>query len=209
MEDLKVAWLAVKHVKSNAITVVKDKKLLGMGSGQPNRVNSVRVVKHHSACFVFARVPCARMCAHENEAMISTARTCILHGDPFTTCKQCHLTCTSQLFVRICMEKAGAEAEGAVLASDAFFPFSWNDGVELACQSGIKAIAHPGGSIRDQVRACMRGRVGAGVDVVGVCSMPFRPRACALPGPNNLTRTIALWVWVGAVLAARWVGGCC
>jgi len=41
LEDLKVAWLAVKHVKSNAITVVKDKKLLGMGSGQPNRVNSV------------------------------------------------------------------------------------------------------------------------------------------------------------------------
>ncbi|KAF5833916.1 cytidine deaminase-like protein [Dunaliella salina] len=52
--------------------------------------------------------------------------------------------------VRICMEKAGAEAEGAVMASDAFFPFSWNDGVELACQLGIKAIAHPGGSIRDQ-----------------------------------------------------------
>jgi AICAR transformylase/IMP cyclohydrolase PurH len=43
MEDLKVAWLAVKHVKSNAITMVKDKKLLGMGSGQPNRVNSVCV----------------------------------------------------------------------------------------------------------------------------------------------------------------------
>jgi len=56
------------------------------------------------------------------------------------------------LQVRICMEKAGAEVQGAVLASDAFFPFSWNDGVELACKSGIKAIAHPGGSIRDQVR---------------------------------------------------------
>lgn len=52
------------------------------------------------------------------------------------------------------MEKAGAEAEGAVLASDAFFPFSWNDGVELACRSGVKAIAHPGGSIRDQVGGC-------------------------------------------------------
>jgi len=41
MEDMRVAWLAVKHVKSNAITMVKDKRLLGMGSGQPNRVNSV------------------------------------------------------------------------------------------------------------------------------------------------------------------------
>lgn len=45
MEDLKVAWLAVKHVKSNAITIVKDKRMLGMGSGQPNRVNSVGVHK--------------------------------------------------------------------------------------------------------------------------------------------------------------------
>jgi phosphoribosylaminoimidazolecarboxamide formyltransferase/IMP cyclohydrolase len=40
MEDLKFAWRAVKHVKSNAITLAKD-RLLGMGSGQPNRVKSV------------------------------------------------------------------------------------------------------------------------------------------------------------------------
>lgn len=37
LEDLKFAWRCVKHVKSNAITVAKDNKLLGMGSGQPNR----------------------------------------------------------------------------------------------------------------------------------------------------------------------------
>ena len=40
--------------------------------------------------------------------------------------------------------------QGSVLASDAFFPFSWNDSVEKACQAGVKAIAHPGGSLRDQ-----------------------------------------------------------
>jgi AICAR transformylase/IMP cyclohydrolase PurH len=33
----------VKHVKSNAITVATKGRLLGMGSGQPNRVNSVRI----------------------------------------------------------------------------------------------------------------------------------------------------------------------
>ena len=36
-----------------------------------------------------------------------------------------------------------------MLASDAFFPFSWNDSVEMACQAGVKVIAHPGGSMRD------------------------------------------------------------
>ncbi|PNW75704.1 hypothetical protein CHLRE_12g537581v5 [Chlamydomonas reinhardtii] len=92
LEDLKFAWRAVKHVKSNAITIAKDGKLLGMGSGQPNRVNSVRIA----------------------------------------------------------LEKAGAEVAGSVLASDAFFPFSWNDSVEIACKAGVSAIVHPGGSLRDQ-----------------------------------------------------------
>lgn len=43
LEDLKFAWTCVKHVKSNAITVAKDGRLLGMGSGQPNRVKSVQI----------------------------------------------------------------------------------------------------------------------------------------------------------------------
>jgi len=91
LEDLKFAWRCVKHVKSNAITIAKGKRLLGMGSGQPNRVKSVEIA----------------------------------------------------------IEKAGEEIEGSVLASDAFFPFAWNDSVEKACQAGVKAIVHPGGSIRD------------------------------------------------------------
>ena len=43
LEDLRFAWRCVKHVKSNAITVAKDRRLLGMGSGQPNRVKSVEI----------------------------------------------------------------------------------------------------------------------------------------------------------------------
>jgi phosphoribosylaminoimidazolecarboxamide formyltransferase/IMP cyclohydrolase len=39
--DLKFAWTAVRHVKSNAIIVVKDKSIKGMGAGQPNRLISV------------------------------------------------------------------------------------------------------------------------------------------------------------------------
>lgn len=49
----------------------------------------------------------------------------------------------------IALEKAAAEVKGSVLASDAFFPFSWGDSVEKACQAGVAAIAHPGGSMRD------------------------------------------------------------
>ena len=41
MEDLAFAWKAAKHVKSNAIVVARERALLGIGAGQPNRVNSV------------------------------------------------------------------------------------------------------------------------------------------------------------------------
>ncbi|MCF7836821.1 bifunctional phosphoribosylaminoimidazolecarboxamide formyltransferase/IMP cyclohydrolase [Candidatus Gracilibacteria bacterium] len=50
--------------------------------------------------------------------------------------------------VEIAVAKAGTRASDSVLASDAFFPFA--DGVEAATQAGIRAIIHPGGSIRDK-----------------------------------------------------------
>ena len=49
---------------------------------------------------------------------------------------------------RIALEQAGEKSRGAVLASDAFFPFK--DTVELAAEYGITAIIQPGGSVRDQ-----------------------------------------------------------
>ena len=43
LADLRFAWRACKHIKSNAIVLVKDRTLLGMGAGQPNRVTSVKL----------------------------------------------------------------------------------------------------------------------------------------------------------------------
>ena len=45
IEDLLFAWRAVKHVKSNAIVLAKDKTLLGMGAGQPSRIVSAQVAR--------------------------------------------------------------------------------------------------------------------------------------------------------------------
>jgi phosphoribosylaminoimidazolecarboxamide formyltransferase/IMP cyclohydrolase len=41
--DLRLAWLAVKHVKSNAIVIAKDEMMLGSGAGQQDRVNACRI----------------------------------------------------------------------------------------------------------------------------------------------------------------------
>ncbi|MCX7772145.1 MAG: bifunctional phosphoribosylaminoimidazolecarboxamide formyltransferase/IMP cyclohydrolase, partial [Clostridia bacterium] len=55
---------------------------------------------------------------------------------------------------KIAIEAAKGEALGAVMASDAFFPFA--DTVEAAAQAGITAIIQPGGSLKDEesIKAC-------------------------------------------------------
>jgi phosphoribosylaminoimidazolecarboxamide formyltransferase / IMP cyclohydrolase len=60
---------------------------------------------------------------------------------------------------RIAVAKAGPRAKGAVAGSDAFFPFP--DGVEALAEGGVRAIVHPGGSVRDE-------EVNAAAEAVGV-----------------------------------------
>ena len=106
--DLAFAWKAAKHIKSNAIVFAKDRALVGMGAGQPNRVVSV------------------------------------------------HLS----------QRIAGDKAKGAVLASDAFFPFP--DNIELAAEAGVTAIAQPGGSVRDEEVIAAADKAGLAMLFTGV-----------------------------------------
>jgi phosphoribosylaminoimidazolecarboxamide formyltransferase/IMP cyclohydrolase len=92
-EDLLFAMIAAKHLKSNAIALVNDRQLLGIGCGQTSRVDALRQAIAKATQF-------------------------------------------------------GFDLTGAVMASDAFFPFP--DCVEIADKAGIKAVIQPGGSVRDQ-----------------------------------------------------------
>jgi len=60
---------------------------------------------------------------------------------------------------------AGDRAKGAVMASDAYFPFP--DGVEAACSAGVKAIIQPGGSIRDKESIEAADRLGVSMYLTG------------------------------------------
>lgn len=91
--DLEFANIICKHLKSNAIALVKNKQLVGKGAGQTSRVDAVRHAIEKAKQF-------------------------------------------------------GFDLNGAVLASDAFFPF--NDSVQIAHQAGVTAFVQPGGSIRDK-----------------------------------------------------------
>jgi phosphoribosylaminoimidazolecarboxamide formyltransferase/IMP cyclohydrolase len=92
-DDLSFANLVCKHLKSNAIALVKNKQLIGKGCGQTSRIDSLRQAIEKSKQFNF-------------------------------------------------------DLHGAVLASDAFFPF--NDCVKLGHEAGIEAFIQPGGSVRDK-----------------------------------------------------------
>ncbi|MGI6573176.1 MAG: bifunctional phosphoribosylaminoimidazolecarboxamide formyltransferase/IMP cyclohydrolase [Fermentimonas sp.] len=101
VEDLLFANTLVKHTKSNAIVLAKDKQLIASGTGQTSRVDALKQAIEKAKAF-------------------------------------------------------GLNLNGAVMASDAFFPFP--DCVEIANQAGITAVVHPGGSIRDaeSVEFCNR-----------------------------------------------------
>lgn len=68
--------------------------------------------------------------------------------------------------VRQACERAGMRAKGAVMASDAFFPFP--DGVEAAAAAGVTAVIHPGGSIRDDEVLAAANRLGLAVIHTGI-----------------------------------------
>lgn len=92
-EELSFANIISKHLKSNAIAIVRDKRLIGKGCGQTSRIDSLRQALEKARQF-------------------------------------------------------NADLNGAVLASDAFFPF--DDCVKIAHEAGIAAFIQPGGSIRDK-----------------------------------------------------------
>lgn len=109
--DLIFALKAVKHLKSNAIALVKNQQLIGIGTGQTSRVDALNQAILKAKAFDF-------------------------------------------------------DLEGAVMSSDAFFPF--NDCVQIAYEAGITAVVQPGGSIRDQDSIDYCNEVGMAMVTTGV-----------------------------------------
>jgi phosphoribosylaminoimidazolecarboxamide formyltransferase/IMP cyclohydrolase len=107
LASLRFGWRAIAHVKSNAILFAKGEAAMGIGGGQPSRVDAVKIAA----------------------------------------------------------QKAGERAQGAVMASDAFFPFP--DGIEVAADAGVTAVIEPGGSIRDQQVIDAANRLGLAMIFTG------------------------------------------
>ena len=76
---------------------------------------------------------------------------------------------------RLAVARAGNRAAGSVASSDAYFPFP--DGFEILAEAGVRAVAEPGGSIRDEQRD--RGRAGGGRHAVLHRRPALLPLGCA------------------------------
>ena len=68
--------------------------------------------------------------------------------------------------VRLAARQAGTRAKGAVMASEAFFPFP--DAVEEAIRAGITAVIHPGGSVRDADVTAAAEKAGLAMVTTGI-----------------------------------------
>jgi phosphoribosylaminoimidazolecarboxamide formyltransferase/IMP cyclohydrolase len=138
--DMLFGWQVEQGITSNSVIYVKDGITVGIGTGEQDRVGVAEIAifkaytKYADAlCFKKYGIPYKQLEAeiHKGE------RDAALKEE---------------------IDKATSEAHGglvrATMVSDAFFPF--RDGVDVAIKEGIRAIVHPGGSLRDfeSIEAC-------------------------------------------------------
>jgi phosphoribosylaminoimidazolecarboxamide formyltransferase/IMP cyclohydrolase len=116
--------------------LVQDRDLVGEGRDEMDAVTSRKPSEQEWADLVFAW----RVCRHVRSNAIVLARDGATVGIGAGQMSRVDS-------VRLAVEKAQVELRGAVLASDAFFPFA--DGPQLAIEAGVTAIVQPGGSKRD------------------------------------------------------------
>ena len=134
--DMLLAMITLKYTQSNSVCYVKDGQTLGVGAGQQSRVHCTRLAGNKADIWWLRQHP----------------KTLAL---PFPTdVRRPDRDNAIDAFIADCLtqeEKAEwiARLSGVTLGSDAFFPFS--DNIERAKKSGVKYIAQPGGSVRDDL----------------------------------------------------------
>ena len=155
------AWLAADHAaltykRVGGGLVVQDRDATAAGEVTRGKVASKRApTAEEMKSLEFAW----RVCKHVKSNAIVLAR-----GE--TTVGVGAGQMSRVVSTQIACEKAGDKARGSVLASDAFFPFP--DSVEVAAKAGITAVAHPGGSMKDNEVIAAADQLGLAMVLTGV-----------------------------------------
>ena len=154
--DMAVAMIALKYTQSNSVCYVKDGQCIGIGAGQQSRIHCTRLagdkadnwwLRQHPKTLALPFLPSVKNPDRDNaiDRYISDeSETTVLKDGRWQT------LFSARPEVLTLAEKQAwlATLTGVSLGSDAFFPFS--DNIDRAVQSGVRYIAEPGGSKRDQ-----------------------------------------------------------
>ncbi len=162
--DMAISMITLKYTQSNSVCFVKGGQAIGIGAGQQSRIHCTRLAGSKADNWFLRQSPQVLNLPFK-EGMKRAERDNAIDnyiGEDYMDvladgCWEKYFTEKPAVFTK--EEKAAWLAEYAkdvTLGSDAFFPF--DDNVERAFRSGVKYIAQPGGSIRDQdvIDACNR-----------------------------------------------------
>ena len=160
--DLLIALITLKYTQSNSVCYAENGQTIGVGAGQQSRIHCTRLAGgkadfwHLRQCPKVLELPFRSDIPRANRDnaidLYLSDEEC---GDVLDEGKwQSFFTVRPEPFTREEKKAWLANYTETCLASDAFFPFS--DNIERAHRSGVRYIAQPGGSVRDEdvIKAC-------------------------------------------------------
>lgn len=152
--DLKIALITLKYTQSNSVCYVKDGQAIGIGAGQQSRIHCTRLAGGKADNWWLRQSPQVmnlpfvdgiRRADRDNaiDLYIGEDYMDVLADDAWPAIfKE-----KPEVFTREAKREWLDKLSDVALGSDAFFPFG--DNIERAHKSGVKYIAQPGGSVRD------------------------------------------------------------
>ncbi len=154
LRDLKISLITLKYTQSNSVCFVKDGQAIGIGAGQQSRVHCTRLAGQKADNWWLRQSPQVlglqfvdgiRRADRDNaiDVYIGEEYMDVLAEGAWQKIFKVKPAVFTREEKRDWLDKM----EGVTLGSDAFFPFS--DNIERAHKSGVKYVAEPGGSVRD------------------------------------------------------------
>ena len=154
IRDLKISLITLKYTQSNSVCFVKDGQAIGIGAGQQSRVHCTRLAGQKADNWWLRQCPKVmnlpfidgiRRADRDNaiDVYIGEEYMDVLEDGAW----QRIFKEKPEVFTREEKRAWLDKLTDVTLGSDAFFPFS--DNIERAHKSGVKYIAEPGGSVRD------------------------------------------------------------
>ena len=154
--DMKIALITLKYTQSNSVCFVKDGQAIGVGAGQQSRVHCTRLAGQKADNWFLRQSPQVlglQFVDGIGRADRDNAIDVYIGAEYMDVLAEGAWQKIFKVKPEVFMEEEKRawldKMENVTVGSDAFFPFS--DNIERAKKSGVKYIAEPGGSVRDDL----------------------------------------------------------